>query len=130
MLLLNSVYKYYEFERKERVLWFNIELNLISVIDINNNTAWPEILKFSDYYDRLISDEIIQVDDPFTLLPDNLSAKDIHIRDRAWDIISKIVSSLFHSSNITTKKTDFLLNPFISSINMINSRNFCGALPS
>ncbi|HJO92887.1 MAG TPA: DDE-type integrase/transposase/recombinase [Victivallales bacterium] len=93
MLLLNSVYKYYEFERKERVLWFNIELNLISVIDINNNTAWPEILKFSDYYDRLISDEIIQVDDPFTLLPDNLSAKDIHIRDRAWDIISKIVSS-------------------------------------
>jgi len=111
MLLLNSVYKYNELDRKERILWFSIELNLISVIDIYNNTGWPEIIKFSDYYDRLISGEIIKISDPFILLTNNFSTKDILIRDRAWDIISKIVSNepvVYYKKNRITLVNEIL----------------------
>lgn len=82
----------------ERILWID-ESNIIAyVIDIFSKEAFPKLRKISEIQEEFVSGDLIVIkNDPMfkLLLEEEIKESSLKIRDKAWQIVSKISSSKF-----------------------------------
>ncbi|MBC9784295.1 DDE-type integrase/transposase/recombinase [Heliobacterium chlorum] len=79
----------------ERILWIEPESIIAFTIEIYTEDALPRVCVVSEIHKSLENgDAKITTDDPWLRFVDEtkLSAKSIHLRDRAWEIIESIVT--------------------------------------
>lgn len=81
--------------RTERILWLDRNYTVAFVIDIFTKTGFPEERRIYDIEEAISEGCAYQLDhDPFgySVLEENLTKKEKEIRDKAWNIISLLVS--------------------------------------
>ena len=97
-LVGNTLLKYKDTDRIERILWFDKVTDVIVLIDIFNN-SWPYFQELSSIQQLIIQEdiEIIEVDPCFRIIDEEkLSAKEKEKREFAW----KILRYMFHRVNV------------------------------
>lgn len=112
MIFVNQLIEYnLDITHKERVLWLDVDENLVYVIDILNAKALPEKRFLSDLLNDL-KDGIASLsnNDPYSFFIDDnsLTDKNKYIRDSRWDLIKDIVA--LEPDIYVSRKRGILLN--------------------
>ncbi|MRB11100.1 DDE-type integrase/transposase/recombinase [Bacillus thuringiensis] len=94
MLSVNEVFKDVDSSKVYRVLWIDEGSIVGYLIDIFDEGAWPIEDRMKNLYDGFVSGRFLKVEAP-NLIPviayEDLTEKDILLRDKAWDMIQEIV---------------------------------------
>lgn len=105
MLIVNSIIRFLDDNREERILRVHEEIDEVIIININNNEM-PSKKSFVELVEAIKSNRaIINVEEKYLLFikEEDLSVRDKESRDRAWNIIKDIVSSRYDIFNPTLR---------------------------
>ena len=97
MLYANDLIEWVDDEGKskvERILWIDENYIIAFIFDINTNKGVPSAKRISDIEEEIDEGTAIKLkSDPWLRIvtQDNLSKKEIEIRDKIWKIIAEIV---------------------------------------
>jgi hypothetical protein len=122
-LVVNALIKYKDSERIERILWFDKVTNVITLINVFDN-SWPYFQEYSYIEELIRQDNIEMIDnDPFVRIinENEISEKEKAKRDSAWEIINYMYSKLGVPKIFIIEGRREVLNKTIAEFNV--SRN-------
>lgn len=94
MLYVNDLIEWVDDEgesKVERILWIDVNYIITFIFDINTNKGVPSAKRISDIEEAISEGLALKLkSDPWLRMvkEDNLSEKELTIRDRAWRIIA------------------------------------------
>lgn len=118
-LFVNEVIEWNAIDGKkitERILWLDEYEDIAYTIDIYSDKGLPTLRKISEIRDELQNNTVVKLkEDPFIryIKEEEIKPKYKDLRDRAWNIISKIVESSNEPSIYEKHKRGELINKTI-----------------
>lgn len=107
MLTVNSVIKYLDDDREERILRVDEEIDEVILININNNDM-PSRKSLSELEEEVKANRvIINIEEKYFLFikEEDIGVRDKAIRDKAWHTIKDIVNSKYDIFDPSTRGT-------------------------
>ena len=91
MISINSVFKYVDSEKKERIRIINIIEDYVYLVNIDMDTSMPKKELLSTIGDEINGNKLLAIKDPFLRIinENELSQLQINKRDIAWGFIEK-----------------------------------------